>query len=510
MPSRMRPLILLSLLLLLAGCATTAAQHPHSQVLNWGIAGVTDVPTLDPALVSDPTSISVASLVYGGLVGLNSRLQVIPDGAAHWKISSGGRVYTFFIRPHLRFADGQTVTATDFAGALERALGPEAAAGTGSFYLDLIRGASNGRPARGIQVVNRSTLRITLVHPAAHFLSELAFPASYVPEPRLLQGGNSDWTDQAAGFGPYHVTVWRHSKLLVLRPNPYYYAGRPRLRQIRISFYQQVSSAVAAFHRGALDLVSGLPPGSSLRPTAGLSRIPALALDYVAFNTARAPFSHLSARRAFATVDVSHVAARVMGRGVFPTDNIVPPSWNIKAPPAHISSGGHALLSHLQSAGRLLIFVAPRDPQIAPLAHALIKAWQKALGVHIVYRPLNDSNYEFVLSKHAFDLALVRWGGDYSDPQDFLATQLGPSPDNITSWAPHHFDRLVSQADTQASPARRLALYRAAALEAGHLLPILPADQPAQEALIAPDLHGMTLTPLGTIAGAWPGVRFRG
>src|SRR5579875_1712950 len=141
MPSRMRPLILLSLLLLLAGCATTAAQHPHSQVLNWGIAGVTDVPTLDPALVSDPTSISVASLVYGGLVGLDSRLQVVPDGASRWQVSPNGRVYTFFIRHHLRFANGRPVTASDFAAALERALGPEGASGTGTFYLNLIRGA---------------------------------------------------------------------------------------------------------------------------------------------------------------------------------------------------------------------------------------------------------------------------------------------------------------------------------------------------------------------------------
>ncbi|HZS93534.1 MAG TPA: peptide ABC transporter substrate-binding protein [Chloroflexota bacterium] len=504
-----RLFLLASLVLILAGCASTAAQRPHPQVLNWGIAGEVDVPTLDPALVSDPTSISVASLVYGGLVGLDSRLQVVPDGASRWQVSPNGRVYTFFIRHHLRFANGRPVTASDFAAALERALGPEGASGTGTFYLNLIRGASTGRPSRGIQVVNRMTLRITLVHPASHFLVELAFPASYVPEPTLLKNPGSGWTDHAAGFGPYQVSQWQHSKVLVLRPNPYYYAGRPRLHRIRITFYQQPGDAIAAYRQGKLDLVSGLQPGTTLPATPGLQRVPALALDYIAFNTARAPFSRIEARRAFASVDTTRLAAQTMGRSAFPTGNLVPNSWNIKAQAERVPASGRALLAHVPNAGRLLIFVAPRDPQITRLAHALVQAWQAALGVHIVYRPLNASNYEFVLNKHAFDLALVRWGGDYSDPQDFLGTQLGASPDNITSWSAHHFDHLVAEADTlpAASP-RRTTLYREAAAEASRRLPILPADQPAQVALIAPGLKGVSLTPLGTISAVWPRTHF--
>ncbi|HEX6509200.1 MAG TPA: ABC transporter substrate-binding protein, partial [Chloroflexota bacterium] len=224
-------LFLCAVVLLIAGCASTGTNvtggtlptvHHDRTTLQWGLVGVADVPTLDPALASDPTSITMASLVYGGLVRLDSRLRVQADGASRWTISRDGKTYTFFIRPGLRFADGRRVTAQDFASALRGALGPEGSAGTAPFYLQLIAGA--GSPSlRGITVVDPSTLRITLIRPAAHFLSELAFPASFVPDPSLLQRYGATWTDHASGFGPFMVKTWQHSKYVTLVRNPYFY-----------------------------------------------------------------------------------------------------------------------------------------------------------------------------------------------------------------------------------------------------------------------------------------------
>ena len=208
-------LSVLTLAVLICGCgskspgivgqAVSPTPHPKTTV-QWGLAGISDLPTLDPALASDAASISVASLVYGGLVRFDRHLRVQPDGASHWTISRDGKTYTFFLRPNLRFADGSKVTANDFVAALDRALGPEGPAGTAPFYLQLIVGSTSGTKPRGIVAVNRSTVRITLTHPAAHFLSELAFPSSFVPEPSLVRRYGASWTDHAMGFGPYMVS----------------------------------------------------------------------------------------------------------------------------------------------------------------------------------------------------------------------------------------------------------------------------------------------------------------
>ncbi len=516
--------VLAALTLVLAGCATAVTNaFPHvnhdTAVLEWGIVGTGDVQTLDPALVSDPTSFTVASLVYGGLVRLDARLRVVPDGADRWSISPNGKVYTFHIRHGLRFADGRPVTALDFAAALDRALGPEGTSGTASFYLNLIarhasRNGGRTRFAPAIDVLSPSKLRITLVRPAAHYLAELALPVSYVPDPRVMARYGDTWTDHAAGFGPFSVAEWRHSQYLRLVRNPYYYSGIPAVKSIVLHFATE-ASALAAYRSGHLDLVSGIQPGQTLpgKPF-GIRRVPALAMDYLAFNTARLPFHRLNARRAFAAAWSPSFASAAMGRSAFPAAGLPPSAFLIPStrwrPTASPRTYLHAARYANGDALPSLTLILPRDPRLLILAEDMRQAWETKLGVSIALQELNTSNYGRVLGAHAFDLALVEWGGDYPDPQDFLGTQLGSSADNITGWSGTLYNRTVSLADSYApTDPRRRALFRQAATLALEKLPILPLSEPAQTAVIRPDLAGVALTPLGTIWGDWSQAHLR-
>lgn len=515
---------------LLAGCGGAAISTPAAHVtttrhltggtLRWGIVGLSDLPTLDPALASDPASISVASLLYGGLVRLDGQARVVPDAARSWTITDQGKLYTFHLRHNLRFADGRAVTASDFAGALNRALGPEAGAGTAPLYLGLIQhglARVHGivRFSRAISAVAPHTLQIRLSRPAAHFLAELAFPASYVPDPSLLGRYGASWTDHAAGFGPYRVRAWRHSRSLILERNPYYFAGQPRLKTIAIRFYDDQAQAIGAYRRGVLDLVSGLPPGATVPAgLPGAHRVPGLALDYLAFNTTRLPFRRAYARRAFAAIWSSRVAERVSGRAAFASRGLVPSAFGL--PPAstpHVGSAAAYLARARYPRGRgfpPITLVLPRDPHVYAVARALQAGWTQVLGVVVNLRELNPSTYTQVLNDRAFDLALVRWGADYPDPQDFLGTQLGPTPDNVTGWSGRGYDRAVALADSYApSDPRRISLFYTAAQMAAQHVPIVPLDEPALVALMSPSLRGVQLSPfLGTITGQWTSAGF--
>lgn len=517
-------LLLALLALAAAGCATavTNANPPVSanpQSLQWGIVGVDDVPTLDPALASDPISISVASMVYGGLVRLDAHLRVHADGAKSWTISRDGTVYTFHLRPNLRFPDGRRVTAGDFAAAIERALGPDGSAGAASFYLGsivhrstLVRGVA--RPG-GIQVIGSRTLRITLTHPSAHFLAQLAFPASYVPEPSVLTRYGANWTDHAAGFGPYRVAQWSHTRYLTLVRNPYYWQGTPTFRQITLHFYGGDGNALAAYRRGTLDVIAGLPAGQSVpgRPATTVT-VPGLALDYLAFNTTRVPFHRLNARRAFAAVWRPSFVRSTLGDSAFPARSLLPSAfgittarWQATASPAlYLKRARYPKGQNFPP----VALVVPRDAGLDALARRLVQAWHNALGIWIIVRHLDLSVYDQVLARRTFDLALVRWGADYADPQDFLATQLGASPDNVTGWSTRAYDQAVHLADSyDPRDPRRATLFRQAVALATRKLPILPLDEPALSGVIRPGLSGITITPLGTITGDWTRARMR-
>src|SRR5579859_8126311 len=91
----------------------TVAQGGSTAVLRMSDEGGNALPSLEPPMV-EPDSIMIIGLLFGGLVGLDQSLHVMPDGADSWSISADGRVYTLHIRSGLRLGDGTPVTADDF------------------------------------------------------------------------------------------------------------------------------------------------------------------------------------------------------------------------------------------------------------------------------------------------------------------------------------------------------------------------------------------------------------
>lgn len=506
--------LLCPLLLLVAGCGSSGRQvvvTPRpSTSLSWVVAGLSDLPTLDPALVTDPTSMSVASLVYGGLVRFDARLRVRPDAATRWTISRDGKTYTFYLRRGLRFASGRQVTASDIVTSLDHAIAGDVSSTTAS-YLSLVARGKRGVPR--IEATARRTVRITLARPSAHFLAELAFPVTFVPDPALRPLYGAAWTDHAAGFGPYMVSEWRHGTYLRLVRNPRYAGARPAIRRITIRFADE-RSALADYRRGTADLVSGLGPGEpSPGRMKGLRRVRLLAQDYLAFNTARKPFRRNAVRHAFAAIWSPAFVTRTMGAAAYPSRGLLPQAFGLPVPPwkpamspaRYLAAGGYPSGKRFPA----VTLILPRDPALREMGLALRRSWQRFLGVDVAVRELNLSNYVRVLDARAFDLAIVRWGADYPDPQDFLGTQLGRSSNNVTGWSSKQYDSLVPLADSyNPRDARRAALFREAAAVATDKTPILPLDEPAQVVLVHPGLRGVALTSLGTVAVDPAALRF--
>src|SRR5439155_24492206 len=125
-------------------------------------------------------SVAASSLIYEGLVRLDSKLNIQPAGAEKWDISDDGKTYTFHIRKDLKWADGSDVTSEDFRYSLERALSKDFANGSASYYLSNIEGAEQwtkgeGPGLTGVTAPSPDKLVIKIVKPGVYFLDQLTF-----------------------------------------------------------------------------------------------------------------------------------------------------------------------------------------------------------------------------------------------------------------------------------------------------------------------------------------------
>lgn len=85
----------------------------------------TDPLTLDPALATDASSVTVIEQLFIGLVDLDDdTAEVRPELATSWEVSPDSTVYTFTLRSDVYWTDGHQVTAQDVRYGILRTLNP--------------------------------------------------------------------------------------------------------------------------------------------------------------------------------------------------------------------------------------------------------------------------------------------------------------------------------------------------------------------------------------------------
>ncbi len=126
--------LLTSTALLLALAAPALAQDtdtytPDPNAQPGGSITITykdDVATLDPAIGYDWQNWSMIKSLFDGLMDYEPGTTTLkPDLAESYEISPDGMVFTFKLRPGVKFHNGREMTAEDVKYSIERVLNPE-------------------------------------------------------------------------------------------------------------------------------------------------------------------------------------------------------------------------------------------------------------------------------------------------------------------------------------------------------------------------------------------------
>ncbi|MEI6577379.1 MAG: ABC transporter substrate-binding protein [Bacteroidota bacterium] len=227
------------------------------------------ITSLDPAFARNQANIWAINQLFNGLVQFDDQLNIRPCIARHWKISEGGKLYTFSLRQDVLFHDdplfrgtkSRKVIADDFVYSFARLMNP-ATASPGAWIFTLVDSLNTNY---GFNALNDSTFTIKLKQPFPAFLGLLGMQYCSVVPKEIVEHYGKDFRKHPVGTGPFYFKLWKEGiKLVMLKNETYFeYDGKERLPfldAVAITFIVDKQSAFLELVKGNLDFLSGLDP----------------------------------------------------------------------------------------------------------------------------------------------------------------------------------------------------------------------------------------------------------
>jgi oligopeptide transport system substrate-binding protein len=555
---KLLPIFLCLLALLLVSCDLNGGNPQlkklvkapaNKQIYTVPQVGISDIATLDPALVlaTDQPSMNAVQMLYTGLVQLNDKLQVEPQLASSWDVSSDGLTYTFHLRHNLKFSDGTPLTSTDVAYSIDRALQPATKSPVAPIYLPLIKDSDrllagfiptftliNG----SLLTPDQNTLIILIKKKAPYFLDMLTYPCSYVVEKKLIDTYKTSFTDHltaGGSSGPFKVTQYTHGQEIDFVPNPNYYGPHPQLSKVIFPFYSQNDAAYHAYQVGQVD-TTGVPVSTFTndKERKDFVQVPQLWINYYTMNYRTPPFDNIHIRQAFAlAIDKTAIASTIWKGTVIPTNHIVPegmPGYNadLTGPDGTQNLKGNPSLAktllqkgmqeehwtNISQIPPIKLTYTTGNSNLDQEVTAMIQMWQKVLGITVKPDPVD---YNTLLTQVTLatgnSAGLQFWGltwvAEYPDQQDWLTRQFDRGvPNNNMNYGQNTSSDVAQQqavqqqleaADQNTNAAARVQAYQQAEQQLVNDVAWIPMDQETLAFLRKPTVIGIVDNPDGII-----------
>jgi oligopeptide transport system substrate-binding protein len=436
--------------------------------------------SLDPAIVTGQLEGRICLALFEGLTTRDAAGHIIPGMAESWTRSPDGLVYTFHLRPGVKWSNGDPLTAYDFLNSWERTLSPATASEYSYQLYYLVNGEAYGTGKLtdfsqvGVKAPDDHTLVVTLAHPTAYFL-ELTTLQTLCPVhlPTVKKYGN-DWTKpgKMVSNGPYMLKEWRLNDYILLVANPYYWRPVP-IPRIKVLPTNNATACFNLFYSKKADLIidkTSIPPNlvQDIKDKPYFHANPFGATAYLRYNVKRKPFDDVRVRKALAlALDKADIVRKITRAGEPVANTFVPPGNAGYTSPKGLGYDPDEARRLLAQAGypggrgfpdvNLLYAIHGEVPKgVATEMQAL---WRRELGITSIH--LQGQEWKVYLNTQSlidYDLSFSSWIGDYGDPQTFLDMFVTDGGNNQTGWSNPTYDRMLQASEATADPAQRMQI----------------------------------------------------
>lgn len=243
--------------------ATLAPKAEAAGTLIWGMPAETDI--LDPHATGGWSTYQVTYQIFEGLAKEDltkadvASPPLIPGLATSWDISPDGTVYTFKLRPGVKFHDGAPFDAAAVKFNFERfwdESSPNFYKKAKAFVIAYTKWI------KAVEVVDPMTVKVTLK--AANYqwlrqgLQSYGQPLMVSPE-AVKKYGNEGIALHPVGTGPFRFVQRDQGVKTVLERNPDYWGTPAKLDRVIYRPLQDPATRVNALENGEIDMMSTPP-----------------------------------------------------------------------------------------------------------------------------------------------------------------------------------------------------------------------------------------------------------
>jgi peptide/nickel transport system substrate-binding protein len=433
----------------LASCGSSSSSGKEGGTLRGIYASFPDY--LDPALSYTQEGWSamyntyIPLLTYAHASGAAGG-EVVPGLAKSMpKVTNGGKTYTLFLRPGLKYSNGAPVKASDFTYAVERAFRLNSG---GSQFFTTIVGAEQFQTTKsggiaGIKTDDKSgEIVIDLTKPRGTFNNELGmmFVAPVPPNTP-----NEDLSaNPPPATGPYVITKSQPGRGWEYERNPQWAKVNSKAMpdlpsghfdKIKVDVVRNTSTQVNDVEQDKAQWLQ--PPPSADRYAEVKSKYegtqfrvePGTSTYFFWMNTTRPPFDDVKVRQAVNYAVNPEALERIYAGQLTGTQQILPPGMpgyeKFELYPYNMAKA-EALIKEANPSDRDITVWSNTEPENKE-ATEYYEDVLKKLGFKAKLKPVNAANYFTVVGNRTtpdLDTGWLDWFEDYPNPNDFFQPLL--------------------------------------------------------------------------------------
>jgi peptide/nickel transport system substrate-binding protein len=447
----------------LGGCGSSSADSRQGGTLTGTYTAFPE--SLDPGLsftlegATALQNVYIPLLTYAHADGA-AGTKLIPGLAKELpKIDQGGKRFTLYLRPGLKYSDGKPVKASDFRFVVERLFRINS---VGSTFFTGIVGAEQFAKTKkggipGIETDDGSgKIVIHLTQPSGTFsyILGLTYGALLPPDTP-----NEDVTAHPPpATGPYMITAVRPGRSWEYERNPVWAKANgeamPELPgghvdKIKFKVQTNPDAQVNEVEQGKVDWMKNQPPPDRF---ADLRRkyegtqfrvVPTISVYYFWLNTRQPPFDDVRVRQAVNYAIDPAALERIYAGTITPTQQVLPsqmPGYEkFELYPHNLAKAKELVAEAHPSDRNVTLWTLNLPPSNE--AGEYFEGVLKQLGFDVKLKEVSASTYFTVISNTStpdLDAGWSNWLLDYPHPNDYFQPQLsGESilPTGNTNWA---------------------------------------------------------------------------